>query len=88
MSSFANGSLLMDAVKPVAVLASVILTLTIVGRDIRGYAMGMAVSSALVCTGYLASVATGAIESTGDRHDFFAGSHPNLGGELDRKSVV
>lgn len=88
VSSFANGSLLLDAVKPVAVLASVILTLTIVGRDILGYAMGMALSSALVCTGFLASVATGAIETTGDRHDFFAGSHPNLGGELISSTLV
>ena len=88
VSSFANGSTLLEAAKPVAVIASVILTLTIIGQDFRGYAMGMALSSAVVCAGFLASVAAGSIVTTGDRHDFFAGSHPNLGGELISSTLV
>lgn len=88
LSSFANGSSLLDALKPVAVLASGILTLIIVGNDIRGYGVGMALSSAAMCAGFLVSVAAGAIETIGNRHDFFAGSHPNLGGELVSSTLI
>lgn len=87
-SSFANDVTLLEALKPVGAIVSIILTLTIVRHDITGYAKGMALSCGVICGLYLASAAAGVLETTGNRHAFFNGHHPNLGGELISTTLV
>jgi len=88
LSSSVNDTALIDAVQPLAVVLSIAVTLAIIGSDIAGYAKGMALSGSLMCAGYIASTSAGIIEATGDRYKFFAGTHPNLGGELISTTLV
>lgn len=88
LSSFANDTELIDALQPLTVVVSITVSLAIIRHDLAGYARGMAFSGVLMCAGYMASLAAGAIEAVGDRYKFFAGSHPNLGGELISTTLV
>lgn len=68
--------------KALAVLVSLLLTLVVIRRDLRGYAMGLSITGALICVIYIAQAQLGMIGNHFGRMLFLGDSHPNLGGEM------
>lgn len=88
LSSIINGSEFIGLLQNISVCISILLTLALTGHRLKKYASGVANSAFAMCIMYMISVNLDIISYTGDRYHFFAGSHPNLGGELITAGVA
>ena len=82
ISSGVNSVDLIDVLRVVMAVFSIILTLVIINGDFKRYSIGLAAIGFAISALYIIQYRTGSIVEVNDRLYFFGGSHPNLGGEI------
>jgi O-antigen ligase len=82
VSTLANDVEPLSVYKSFAVLVSLSLTLALIRQHLRGYALGLSITGAVICVVYIVQVQRGMIGDHFGRMLFFGDNHPNLGGEI------